>query len=48
MDNDCLVVIYKITLSNQNYLTVKISKIDDVIGLPQTTFFHLTTDISII
>ena len=26
MDNDCLVVIYEITFSNQNYLTRKFQK----------------------
>ena len=33
MDNDCLVVMYKITFSNQNYFIRKLKKIDDVIGL---------------
>ena len=27
MDNDCLVVIYKTTFSNQNYLTRKFQKL---------------------
>ena len=48
MDNDCLVVIYKIPFSNENYSTRKIQKLMTSYDCPQTTFFHLTTDISII
>ena len=48
MDNDCLVVIYKISFSNQNYSTRKFKKLMTSADCPQTTFFHLTTDISII
>ena len=47
MDNDCLVVIYKITFSNQTYSTRKFQKLITSLDCHQTTFFHLTTDISI-
>ena len=48
MDNDCLVVIYKIAFSNENYATRKFQKFMTSLDCPQTTFFYLTTDISII
>ena len=48
MDNDFLVVIYKITFSNQNYSTRKFQNLMTSQDCPQTTFFYLTMDISII
>ena len=48
MENDCLVAIYKITFSNHNYSTRKFQKLMTSVDCPQTTFFHLKTDISII
>ena len=39
MDNDCLVVIYKITFSNQNYSIRKFQKLMTSWNCPQTTFF---------
>ena len=39
MDNDCLVVIYKITFSNKNYSTRKFKKIDDVLDLSPNHVF---------
>ena len=39
MENDCLVVIYKMTFSNQNYSIRKLQKFDDVIGLSPNHLF---------
>ena len=39
MDNDCLVVIYKMSFSNQNYSIRKLQKIDDVIELSPNHLF---------
>ena len=48
MDNDSLVVIYKMTFSNKNYSIRKLKKLMTSYDCHQTTLFHLTTDISII
>ena len=45
MDNDCLVAIYKMTFSNQNYLTRKFQKLMTSWDCHQTNIFQLTTDI---
>ena len=39
MDNDCLVVIYKIAFSIQNYSTGKFQNLMTSWDCPQTTFF---------
>ena len=39
MENDCLVVIHKMTFSNQNYSIRKLQKFDDVIGLSLNHLF---------
>ena len=39
MDNDCLVVIYKMTFFKSKLFDEKVTKIDDVIGLSQNHSF---------
>ena len=48
MDNDYLVVIYKMIFLKSKLFDWKVPKFDDVIGLSPNHVFHLTTDISII